>query len=239
MYAVVSNANETISQNQTKGVVLVTNSKSLESLGFLAAVVIDNTKPIVIADDAKIGALVANSSKAANRGALVVGENNLVYPAVLSPSSGSTVGVPVAAIDDDMKINWFFEPSMPALIANNSAIRSNFSNFTYGISQEQGVPVVPIVYDGSYSSGLISTFTSVVSGLVVVESGATNATIGSPSVPVVFAQAAAPLVSVSQADVPVNATSAGYLSPVKAQILLSIAAVNGVNSREAISEIFA
>ncbi|XDT41541.1 Asparaginase / glutaminase domain profile [Nakaseomyces glabratus] len=241
LYSVAATINQTLADNSTKGAVVVANAKSLESLGFLTSIVLDSKKPIVISADEKMALAVANETAAWNRGPLVVSKEGLVYAGIFTPSSANAVGLPVAVIDDAKKVQWFFSPAPPALINSNSTIRVNYTNFTNTDIEFAATPLVPIVYDGGYSSSLISSLASTVQGLVVVSSGSSNSTtstIESAQIPVVYANSGAPLTPVSSKDVPQNALSAGYLTPVKAQLLLSIAAINGVNSDEALMSIF-
>lgn len=240
LYSVAANINETLSNNKSMGAVVVSNAKSLESLGFLTSIVLDTEKPIVISEDEELALLVANDTGAVGRGALVVTKNGIIYSGVFTPSSATSVGgIPVGVIDDADKVNWYLGASVPALVNANSTIRTNYTNFT--TTDIYNLPLVPIVYDGSYSSSLISSLASTVNGLVIVSSGSSNSTastIESTEIPVVYADESALFSPVSTKDVPQNAISAGYLSPIKAQLLLSIAAANGVVSDEALSAIF-
>ncbi|EJS41996.1 ygp1p [Saccharomyces arboricola H-6] len=244
LYNVARVVNETIQEESSSGAVVVTNAKSLEAVAFFFSIVFDTNKPIIITEDSAYAIPVANDKKAASRGVLSVTSDKLVYSGVFTPASACSygAGLPVAIVDDQDQVEWFFDASKPTLISSSSVIRKEYSNFTtpYGILQN-GIPVVPIVYDGGYSTSLISSLSSVVQGLVVVSSGSTNSTsstIESTKIPVVYAEANTPLNFIDAKDVPKNAIGAGYLSPIKAQILLSIAAVNGVTSKSALENIF-
>lgn len=240
LYSVAASINETLSSNKSMGAVVVSNAKSLESLGFFSSVVLDSEKPIVVSEDEELALLVANDTGAMGRGALVVAKNGIIYSGVFAPSSATSVGgVAVGVIDDAKKVNWYLGASVPALVHANSTIRVNYTNFTS--TDVTTAPLVPIVYDGGYSSSLISSLASSVNGLVVVSSGASNSTtstIESAEIPVVYAAESGLFNPVSSKDVPENSVSAGYLSPVKAQLLLSIAAANGVTSDEELAAIF-
>ncbi|CAI4049761.1 hypothetical protein SKDZ_14G1630 [Saccharomyces kudriavzevii ZP591] len=244
LYNVARVVNETIQDKSSSGAVVVTNAKSLEALSFFFSIVFDTEKPIVVTQDSSYAIPVANDKKAAKRGVLSVTSDKLVYSGVFTPASACSygAGLPVAIVDDQEEVKWFFDASKPTLVSSSSVIRKEYSNFTspFGLL-ENGVPIVPIVYDGGYSTSLIESLSSAVQGLVVVSSGSTNSTsstIESSEIPVVYAQANTPLNFIDNKDVPKNAVGAGYLSPIKAQILLSIAAVNGVTSKSALETIF-
>ncbi|KAL3232438.1 Sporulation-specific wall maturation protein [Nakaseomyces bracarensis] len=240
LYSVAANINETLANNNTMGAVVVSNAKSLESLGFFSSIVLDSEKPIVISEVEELALCVANDTGAMGRGALVVTKNGIIYSGVFTPSSATSIGgIPVGVVDDAKKVNWYLAPSVPALVHNNGTIRTNYTNFTS--TDVFNVPLVPIVYDGGYSSSLISSLASSVNGLVVVSSGSSNSTtstIESAEIPIVYADESALFSPVSTKDVPENSISGGYLSPIKAQILLSIAAANGVTTDESLSAIF-
>ncbi|CAI4742747.1 CDA_G0045360.mRNA.1.CDS.1 [Saccharomyces cerevisiae] len=244
LYNVARVVNEAIQDKSSAGAVVVTNAKSLEAVSFFFSIIFDTEKPIVVTEDSAYAIPVANNKNATKRGVLSVTSDKLVYSGVFTPPTACSygAGLPVAIVDDQDEVKWFFDASKPTLISSDSIIRKEYSNFTtpYGLL-ENGVPIVPIVYDGGYSSSLIDSLSSAVQGLVVVSSGSTNSTsstIESTEIPVVYAQANTPLNFIDNKDVPKNAVGAGYLSPIKAQILLSIAAVNGVTSKSALESIF-
>lgn len=238
LYSLAGRVNDTLGQGSTQSVVIVSNQESLEPLGIFTSLVFNTDKPIVITQNGARGAAIAKQTSASARGPLVVGDNKLIYPGVFAPTgdeSSSCAAVGVAS--DSSNVTWFFENSVPALVSPSSALKQNYTNFTnYDVTT---APVVPIIYDGAYSSQLISSLPSA-SGFVVVSSGS-NSTLSSvrnSSSPIVFAEAGANLHYVGKEDVPSNTIPAGYLSPVKAQILLSVAAANGVTDQKALRSLF-
>ncbi|CAI4051489.1 hypothetical protein SUVZ_14G1640 [Saccharomyces uvarum] len=244
LYNIARVVNETIQDKSSTGAIVVTNAKSLEAVSFFFSILFDTNKTIVVTEDSAYAIPVANDKNAAKRGVLSVTSDKLVYSGVFTPASTFSygAGLPVAIVDDQDQVEWFFDASRPTLISPSSVIRKEYTNFTtpFGIF-ENGAPIVPIVYDGGYSSSLIDSLSSAVQGLVVVSSGSSNSTsssIASDIIPVVYAEASTPLNFIDKQDVPENAVGAGYLSPIKAQILLSIAAVNGVTSKSALDDIF-
>lgn len=243
LYDVAAAAEHTIAANETKGTVILTSEKNLEALGFFAAVVFNTSKPVVVASDATLGAIVANNTGAFNRGALVVGPDGIIYSGVYSPSlDQSAASIPVGAVTDEDTVAWYFQPSLPNLIAQDSALRTNYTNFTSTTPLEYSLitPLVPIVYDGGYSEDLINSVASTISGLVVISSGATtNSTtsqLSSETIPVVYTETS-PLDIVTPGDVPQGAVAGGCLTPVKAQVFLGIAIANDVTSSASIAEL--
>ena len=238
LYQIAIQINQTLGQGSNNGVVIVSNAESLESLGFFSSLVFNTDKPIVIAQNAATGAAIAQDPSSKARGPLVLGDNHLIYPGVFAPSAGETSSCAAVGIASDASnATWFFENSVPALTGPSSVIKQNYTNFTN--IDVQNTPVVPIIYDGGYSTQIISSLTSA-SGFVIVSSGvnSTTSSIGNTSVPVVFAEGGSGLHFVGDEDVPQGTIPAGYLSPVKAQIVLSVAAVNGVSSSDALRSLF-
>ena len=243
LYDVASAVEHTIAANETKGTVILTSEKNLEALGFFAAVVFNTSKPVVVASDATLGNIVANNTGAFNRGALVVGPDGIIYSGVYSPSlDQAAASIPVGAVTDEDSVAWYFQPSLPSLIAADSALRTNYTNFTSTTPLEYSLitPLVPIVYDGGYSEDLINSVASTISGLVVISSGATtNSTssqLASETIPVVYTETS-PLDIVTPGDVPRGAVAGGCLTPVKAQVFLGIAIANDVTASSSIAEL--
>lgn len=238
LYQIAVQINQTLGLGTNSGVVIVSNSESLESLGFFCSLLFNTDKPIVIAQDAAVGAAIAQDSSSQARGPLVLGDNNLIYPGVFAPAAGESSSCAAVGIASDASnATWFFENSAPALTGPSSVIKQNYTNFTN--IQVQSIPEVPVIYDGSYSTQIISSLTS--ASAFVIVSSSTNSTmssVGNTSVPVVFAEGGSGLHYVGPQDVPAGTIPAGYLSPIKSQILLSVAAVNGVNSTDALSALF-
>ena len=241
LYDVATAVNSTLGSNSTKGTIIVTSEKNLEALGFFAAVVFNSSAPVVVATDAEQASLVANSTGAANRGALVIDTDGVIYSGVFSPSlDQSAASIPVGVITDEKTVAWYFEPSLPNFIAQDSLLRTTFANFTNTTPLEYSIvtPVVPIVYDGGYSEDLVNSVASTISGLVVISSGATtNSTssqLASQSIPVVYTETS-PLDIVTAGDVPEGAIAGGCLTPVKAQVFLGIAIANDVTNTTSIA----
>ncbi|GAV55583.1 hypothetical protein ZYGR_0AV02150 [Zygosaccharomyces rouxii] len=237
LYALAGQVNSTLGQESTQGVVIVSNQESLEPLGIFTSLLFNTAKPLVITQNGAIGAAIAQQSSSSARGPVVVGDNRLIYAGALAPAGDESSCTAVGISSDLSNATWFYENSVPVLIGPNSTIKQNYSNFTnYNIST---APVVPIIYDGVYSSQLISSLPSA-SAFVVVSAGSnsTLSTVTNSSSPIVFAEAGSGLRYVGEEDVPYGTIPAGYLSPVKAQILLSVAAANGVTDQQALRSLF-
>lgn len=238
LYDVVQSIDTTLSYSTSKAGVVVTNENSIESLGFLSSLLFDSKKPIVIGEDSILAGIVANSTEAASRGPLVVKPNGLIYAAALAPSTKAP-GVPIGVVSGS-EVTFFYEPSLPSIIAENSTIRTNYTNFTsLYVDKYVSAPVVPIIYDADYSSLLIQGLAAEVQGLVVVSANATASSITSETLPIVFASPNAPFTSVTEKDVPEGTIAGGYLTPAKAQVLLSVAYANGVTDIESLRNVFA
>ena len=227
------------------GAVVVTNAKSLEAVSFFLLLSFLTPKSLLLSLKIPAYAIpVANNKNATKRGVLSVTSDKLVYSGVFTPPTACSygAGLPVAVVDDQDEVKWFFDASKPTLISSDSIIRKEYSNFTTSLwsIRKRCSNCCPIVYDGGYSSSLIDSLSSAVQGCVVVSSGSTNSTsstIESTEIPVVYAQANTPLNFIDNKDVPKNAVGAGYLSPIEAQILLSILA-NSITSKSALESIF-
>lgn len=132
----------------------------------------------------------------------------------------------------------------PVLTAHNSTLRTQFQNFTnVNAISNSSSPVVPIVFEATVSNSLIQTLGSSLQGLVVISSQGSNTTTSSVSLsnvnfPVVFAQDFGKIGFIRNTSIPTNAISAGYLTPVQAQILLSVAIANNVNSTESLKMLY-
>ena len=239
LYDVASQVNETLQDDTYHGVVIVSNSRSVESLGFFSTVVFETNKTVVVSEDATSAVQVAMDYESQYRGALTVAKNGgVIYSGLFAPVGPRSNGIPVGILSND-EVVWFFEAASPLLVAPDSALRTNYSFTETNITTS---PVVPIVYDGDYSQDLVDSLSGSIDGLVVAVSGyATNSsssTLASSDVPIVYAAASSDLAYVSTEDVPEGAIAAGYLSPVKAQLLVSIAVANQVTDPESISSLF-
>lgn len=240
LYEVSSVVKETLENDTYKGVVIVSNSKSLESLSFFSSVVLDSDKVVVVSEEATSGLWVANSTDVDSRGVLTVDSwTGLIYSGVFAPTGASTSYAPIGILSSN-SVYWFFEASFPELLSVNSTIRTNYSNFTTTNSTVS--PVVPIIYDGDYSSSLIQSLSSSLDGLIVVTSSLssnfTTSTLSSSSLPIVYADGSGDITFVSSDEVPTGAIGAGYLSPIKAQLLVSIAVINNVTDSATIATLF-
>lgn len=238
LYSLAGRVNDTLGQGSTEAVVIVSNEESLEPLGIFTSLVFNTDKPIIVGQNGAIGVAIARQSSASARGPLVVGENRLLYPGVFAPTGDDSSSCAAVGISSDYSnTTWFFENSVPTLIGPDSALKQNYSNFTnYDVSN---APVVPVIYDGAYANQLISSLPSA-SGFVLVSSGSnsTLSTVRNSSSPIVFAEAGSGLHYVGTEDVPPSTIPAGYLSPVKAQILLSVAIANNVTDETALRSLF-
>ncbi|CCK71789.1 Sps100p KNAG_0H03750 [Huiozyma naganishii CBS 8797] len=215
------------------GCVIVGKKKSFESMAFFSAIVFNSTAPIVLCEDAAIGTVVASDPGAAGRGPLIIFKNT-IYSGTLP-----AYNVPVGVVNDDHSCFWFYDAAMPQLTQWNSTLRTNFTNFTSTSSQAQ--VNVPIVFEEGISPTLLQSVGSFIQGLVVIGSGQNSTDMsssGAPSIPVVYAQESRLVNAVNNSTMPSNAISAGYLTPIQAQIMLSVAVVNGVNSTESLKSLF-
>ncbi|QLQ82627.1 hypothetical protein HG537_0H03900 [Torulaspora globosa] len=240
LYNVASTVNQTLQDDTYSGVVIVSNQRSVETLGFFSAVVFDTNKTVVVSDDYASGIYVAKDYGSQFRGALTVAQKSgLIYSGVFAPAERDASGVPVGLLYDK-QVNWFMEPSLPLLIDTTSPIRTNYSNFT--TTNISTTPVVPIIFDGNFSQTVVNRLTGSINGLVVAvpdfASNSTASTLSSTQIPVVFAQVSSEIPFVSGDDVPSDAIAAGYLSPIKAQVLVSIAAANNVTSPASVAQLF-
>lgn len=239
LYDVASQVNETLEDDTYHGVVIVSNKRSVESLSFFSSVVFETNKTVVVSEDAYSAVQVALDYSSQYRGVLTVAKKSgVIYSGVFAPVGPRASGVPVGILAND-QVTWFFEASSPELVAPGSALRTNYSLTETNVSS---TPVVPIVYDGDYSQDLVESLSDSIDGLVVAVSGfATNSsssTLTSSELPIVYAQASSDIAFVGTDDVPEGAIPAGYLSPLKAQLLVSIAVANNVSDPQSIESLF-
>ena len=248
LYEVAHEANTSLSSDQYKGVVIVGNGNSIESLGFLSSVVLDTVKPVVVTKYVWDGLSIANSTNSMSQGVVVVGGNNLLYSGVFSPyvsdntaDEGSGVPIGVWSTNNSLPY-WFFANDKTLLLAENSTIRTQFSNFTNSQALSTGSPpAIPIVEDGSIPASLLASVSSFIQGLVVETDGQNTVTgenSTAPRIPVVYAQGGSLIGYVPVEQVPIGTIAGGYLSPVKARLLLSIALANGVSSTADLQSLF-
>lgn len=218
---------------QSNNVVIMAKSNSMESIAFFSSIVFNSNNTVVICEDSSIGQIVASDSNSTGRGSLIVSKKNVIYSGTLPPW-----GVPVGVIGDDNKAHWFTNSCPPLLIAPNSTLRTTFTNFTN--TNFTTAPTVPIVYQEGISATLLSSVGALINGLVVISTGSNSTSSSTNStVPIVYAQPQGRAINyVSNSSIPSSAIAGGYMSPVQAQILLSIALANGVNSTESLKSIF-
>lgn len=240
LYSVASSVNETLADDVYSGVVIVSNKRSVESLSFFSTIVLDTNKTVIVTEDALSGVLVAKDYGSQFRSTLTVEKKTgLIYSGLFAPAEPNAASAPVGILANE-EVKWFFEPAVPFLVSPQSAIRTNYTYFTS--TDVDYSPVVPIVYDGDYSQDLIDSLSDSLDGLVVVTSGfATNSsssTLSSDLLPIVYAESSSEIGFVGQEDVPSEAIAAGYLSPVKAQLLVAIAAANGVSDPSEVVDLF-
>lgn len=240
LYDVASKVNATIYKKDSKGVVILANSKSVVGLGFLTDLIFNNdTKPIVISEDPILGGIVAQDKSSKGRGTVVVDKDGIIYQGSLAPSE-KDCGIPIGIVVGK-EVQYYYDNTLkPSLFSKESAIVKNFTNFTNFIDFDEVVtPVVPIIYDDDSSATIIESLYDEVQGLVVVTSNATESTIQSLDLPVVYASEDAPFAIVSNDDVPENTIGAGTLTAARAQLLLQVAIANGVTEVDALKEVFA
>ncbi|CAL9735178.1 sporulation-specific wall maturation protein [Monosporozyma servazzii] len=235
LYSISSQVNQSLtSSSSSNGVVIVAGKKSLESIAFFLAITTNTNKTIVVCNDQKLGQVVAMSEEAQGRGPLIVGKQKIIYSGTLPPW-----GVPDGVIDDSNQAHWFTNACPPLLTAWNSTLRTQYTNFTSTESNSNNA-IVPIVYEEGIAPSLLQSVSSFIQGLVVISSGSNSTTTEqSVSIPVVYTQPKGkPISFIDNSTIPSNAIAGGYLSPVQAQILLSIAVSNGVNNTQSLKQIF-
>ncbi|CCE63695.1 hypothetical protein TPHA_0F02130 [Tetrapisispora phaffii CBS 4417] len=176
LYNVAKETNSSISGGNYKGVVIIGNSYSIESLGFLNSVVINSMKPVVVTENVWDGLLVANNTDSIPGGTVVIDDLKLIYPGFFSPyikdhdtiaGTGAPIGV---CYNKTGQVSWFFNDGTPEVLASNGTIRTMFTNFTN--TEPSSIPVVPILYGaGDLSSNWIQGISSNIQGLVIVDAG--------------------------------------------------------------------
>lgn len=238
LYMVADRVQSAISGDEYTGVVVLGSEGALESLGFFLSVVTDTPENVVVTSKLEDGLAVAWSPLSWFRGALVV-DDGFIYSGALY-SSGSSGWGALGSVASSTPQYWF-TPAWPTLLAPWSPIRQNYTNFTEiaasNSSSTNSSSIVPIVYDGYINPSLVSTLSNSIGGLVVVSSGNSTASdLTSAKVPVVFASYDS---AISQEDVPQGAIAGGNLSPVKAQLLLTIAITNKVTDPASVKQVFA
>ncbi|SCU96756.1 LAME_0F17326g1_1 [Lachancea meyersii CBS 8951] len=238
LYSVASSVASSLESDEYTGVVVLGSEQSLESLGFFLSVVTDSPKSLVVTSELEDGLSVAWSDNSWWRGVLVV-DGCSIYSGSLynsgNPSAGNIGSVYAGE-------PWFwFTPAWPTFLSPESTLRQEYYNFTEiataNTTYSNSVTTIPIVYDGYYDPSLINSVSSSVKGLVVVSSGnSTSSELKSSTVPVVFASDG--YEPVFPEDVPQGAIAGGTLSPVQAQLLLSIAVVNNATDPSSLQGLF-
>lgn len=287
LYQIATQVNQTLQSGSSSGIIIVTNWQSIETLSFFCSIVFNTSKTIVITENYLWGVPILSSTQAQGRGTLVAGSDNVIYSGVFPPYT-----VPVG-VSSQKQVQWFYDACQPTLIASNSTIRLQYSNFSNtqisssssssgtsggagggasnsstnststssnsstaaggagtssSSSSSSSGPLVPIIYEEGYSQTLIQSLGSSIQGLVVISSGtssnSTTTSWTSVTFPVVYAIDASSsrdgssIGFLSNTSVPQGAVSAGYLSPIQAQTLLSIAINNKVTSASDLQMIF-
>ncbi|CAI4039514.1 hypothetical protein SMKI_08G1820 [Saccharomyces mikatae IFO 1815] len=254
LYQIATQVNQTLQSESSHGIIIVTNWRSVETLSFFCSIVFNTSKTIVITENYLWGVPILSSSHAQGRGTLVAGRDKVVYSGVFPPYT-----VPVGVLSGQKEVQWFFDACEPTLIASNSTLRTQYTNFTSAqissnatsstnTSSSSSGPLVPIIYEEGYSQRLIQSLSSSIQGLVVISSGTSNnntvTSWSSVEFPVVYASDGysgndgSGIGFLSNTSIPQGAISAGYLSPVQAQTLLSIAISNQVTSSSELQQIF-
>ncbi|CAI4562271.1 CBM_collapsed_G0026590.mRNA.1.CDS.1 [Saccharomyces cerevisiae] len=232
LYQIATQVNQTLQSESSSGIIIVTNWRSIETLSFFCSIVFNTSKTIVITENFLWGVPILSSSDAEGRGTLVAGRDKVVYSGVFPPYT-----VPVGVLSGQKNVQWFFDACEPTLIASNSTIRTQYSNFT-------SAQISSNASSGTNTSLIILH----IQGLVVVSSGTShNSTVASwtsVDFPVVYASDGSSghdgsgIGFISNTSIPQGAISAGYLSPIQAQTLLSIAIHNQVTSSSELQQIF-
>lgn len=241
LYDVADNINKTLMTTQSTGVVVQAAAPAFESLSFFLAVVIDTYKSVIITEDATLGAAIARDPRAEGRGPLVIDNSGVIYSGSLTPMS-----VPVGVIGDDLKPCWFFEAEQTGLFNWNSTLRTTYSNFTN--TKPTMNPIVPVVYQEGVSTDLVSALSAsgAVNGLVLISDQAapvatantTTPAAAGPAFPVVCVNPEGGITFLSAANIPSFAIAGGYLTPLQAQLLLTIAVSNGVTGATELRALF-
>ncbi|KAK5780937.1 hypothetical protein RI543_001324 [Arxiozyma heterogenica] len=237
LFTILRQVNQSLSSSSSssssQGIVIIASKSSFESIAFFLAITVNTNKTIVVCDDARLGRIVATDAGSQGRGPLIVGKNKVIFSGTLPPW-----GVPDGVIGDNDEAYWFTDACPPLLIAENSTLRTQFTNFTS--TNVSSNVMVPIVFEEGISTTLLNSVSSFIQGLVVISSGS-NATSSSQSssIPIVYTSPKSKFVSfISDANIPSGAIAGGYLSPIQAQILLSVAIANGVNNTQSLTQIF-
>lgn len=234
LFTISRQVNQSLSSStSSKGIVIVASKSSFESIAFFLAITTDTNKTIVVCDDFRLGEIVATDAGSQGRGPLIVGKNKVIFSGTLPPW-----GVPDGVIGDNDEAYWFTDPCPPLLTAPNSTLRTQFSNFTSNNASSNAM--VPIVFEEGISTTLLNSVSSFIQGLVVISSGS-NATSSnqSSSIPIVYTSPKSKFISfISESSIPSGGIAGGYLSPIQAQILLSVAISNGVNNTQSLIQLF-
>lgn len=243
LYNVADNLNKTLMTTETAGIVVQAAAPAFESLSFFLAVVVDTYKTIIITEDAALGAIIARDPRAEGRGPLVIDNTGVIYSGSLTPLS-----VPVGVIGDDNKACWFFEAQQTGLFDWNSTLRTTYTNFTNTMPATS--PIVPVVYQEGVSTDLVSALSAsgAVNGLVLISDLAAPAptsnttapapATAAPAFPVVCVNPEGGITFLSAANIPTFAIAGGYLTPLQAQLLLTIAISNGVTGATELRSLF-
>ncbi|KAM3165012.1 Asparaginase [Lachancea thermotolerans] len=224
------------------GVVVLGAGRALEALGFYLSVVVDTPENVVVTSALEDGVATAWSAWSWFRGALVVDGGVIYSGAAYSPSAPGwgALGSVIAGAP-----RYWFTPAWPTLLAPWGSLRVNFTNFTdivpapaANATNSSSSMTVPVVFDGYYDPSIVSSLSTAIAGLVVVSSGNSTASdLTSSNIPVVFTSDDG--ATILPEDVPAGAIAGGNLSPLKAQLLLSIALSKDVKETSSLQQLFA
>lgn len=240
LYNVGRVANQSLAEDQFKGVVILGNPNNLESLGFFSTIVLNTEKGVVVSGNAIAGLKVANDTGVISRGPLVVDKKQVFSGGVFPTYS------PVGFYDpkSNASVKWLYSSNQPIVASNTSALRTTYTNFTNieAVSNSSTAPLIPIVYEGSYSQEIFQSLGQVLQGLVIVSSGHgpsnSSSSVALPAVPIVYATEGTVTKFIDQSAIPAGAIAGGILTPLQAQILLSVSLANGVTEASSLSTVF-
>lgn len=170
LYAVGEAVNKSLQSSSSGAVVIQADKKSFESLSFFLSIIIDDSKTVIITNDADIGSIVAMDSNIQGRGVLYVGKSWVIYSGALPP-----FGVPVGVIGDNDEVYWVYDSAVQTgMFASNSTLKTTYSNFSNPTLNDQ--VAVPIVYQEGITSSLSSALGSsnAIGGMVIVSDGSMN-----------------------------------------------------------------
>lgn len=222
--------NETESSSNLTFLVIAAEYESLQKTGFYFALSYPE-ETVVVTENITKGFQVANSTETYGRGGLIVSAEGVIYSAITYPNSA------VGFVTESGKVVYFFEPSLPKILAPDSPLFSSklFTPFNTSTVASNVTDVLITNYTSSSNKtrkGSSSAFIPEIT--VVAVNGTAEANKYSSehkysSAYTVFASYDLTFIDTSDLTSK-TAIGAGFLSPVQASVLVSFAKAAGVNS---------